>query len=230
MSSSSGIFYLMGQTGTYLELASASPGTNVTTWHYTGSSAQQWNLTAYNGPSSVMYTVQNVYTSTYITYSTVENPGVFLTQSLTPFDWYFQPYENGYAISSTDTFELAWNVDQGSSGDNNPVIMYACCDVWTLYSITNTSSSSFTAAPTSATSLSPSSPTSSSNSSTSSSSSGSSTSSTNVPLIVGLSVGVTAGVIIVLGTLLWICCRRGSQHRTWGISKLLEGFKGKAAA
>ncbi|KIJ59425.1 hypothetical protein HYDPIDRAFT_118520 [Hydnomerulius pinastri MD-312] len=178
-----GTYFILGQTGTYLEFTDTSSSTNLTTWHFTGGPEQQWILTPAAGPTSStpVYTVKNVKYNTYISYPTTGNPDVYVTQSSAAYDWFVETYGNGYAFASDPSFGSAWNVDDAYSDDNNPVIMYRCCDTWTLSAVSATSSSiSGSPAPTSPTG------------------SVAATTKPNVRLIVGLSVGLGGALFIVI--------------------------------
>ncbi|KAF9232658.1 hypothetical protein BU15DRAFT_81002 [Melanogaster broomeanus] len=172
VTSLSGTYYILGQTGTYLELTDNNLGTNLTTSHYSGSQGQQWILALATGPSasSTVYTVKNVQYQTYITYNVTQNPVHFVGQRSSPYYWFVETYQTGYAFSADSSFDYSWNVNNGYSSDNNPVILWACCEFWVL------------------------SPVSTANSSTSSTGS----SSNKTPLIIGLSVGIPVGIVAIV--------------------------------
>ncbi|KAF9232655.1 hypothetical protein BU15DRAFT_67277 [Melanogaster broomeanus] len=188
VTSLSGTYYILGQTGTYLGLTSNNSATNLTTSHYTGGPEQQWVLAPATGPSSsTVYTVKNVLYQTYVIYNSTQNPVNFVGQSSSPYDWFVEIYLTGYAFAPDPLFETAWNVDNASSGDDNPVIMFSCCDFWKLTPVSTTSTTSVGPS-SSLTTIAPPSP--------STESSGSSSDQTS--LTIGLSVGIPVGVIAVV--------------------------------
>ncbi|KIJ12213.1 hypothetical protein PAXINDRAFT_14984 [Paxillus involutus ATCC 200175] len=189
-----GTYYIF-ESGVYLTFTDTNSGTNLTTFQYNGTTEQQWVLApgTASSASSPAYTVQNVKYQTYISYSGTNNPGFFVEQSLSPFDWFVNISNTSqtpsqYLFSPDPSFASTWNIDDGYTVNNNPVILYGCCSPFLLDSITNTSTSTSSIGPSSTT-----------NSSTQTGTSGSSGSSSNkTALTIGLAVTMSVLLIIVI--------------------------------
>ncbi|KAJ7130081.1 hypothetical protein C8R43DRAFT_1025726 [Mycena crocata] len=103
----------------FLDFTSASSGTNLTTCQYSGNADQQWNVAG----SDPMYTVQNVRYKNYISWT---QGNAFVFASPTPFTWYVRGYSGGYEFSPTADMGTGWNVDNGFTDNNNPVLPAVC--------------------------------------------------------------------------------------------------------
>ncbi|KAF9232643.1 hypothetical protein BU15DRAFT_67266 [Melanogaster broomeanus] len=209
-----GTYYISSAIlGTYLTVTDTNPGTNLTTFQYSGAPEQQWVLAPGTGSvaSSTVYAVKNVKYQTYVSYTATNNPDNFVGQSSSPLNW-FVDVANGTQDSQNislylhifliahsrfapdPAFASPWYI--GSANNSNPVIVYGpCCgdyNWWRLWFVSETSASIGTVSPSSALTT---------NSATASSQTGSSgssgSSSNNTALIVGLSVGIPLCIVVV---------------------------------
>jgi len=136
---SGGTYYIYAQgPGVFLEFADGAEGTNLTTWQYTGDTSQQWQV---SGNSSTFYTFQNVRYGTYISYT---SSATYLTASQTQYDWYIEAIRGGYIFSPNPSYSSFWNVDDGFTNNNNPVILYPGGNIWMFNSAISNQSSSIT--------------------------------------------------------------------------------------
>ncbi|KAF9231513.1 hypothetical protein BU15DRAFT_68281 [Melanogaster broomeanus] len=199
-----GTYYIMSVKGTYLTFTDTYPGTNLTTCLLTGIPQQQWELApsasgAISNPSSNPgYTVKNVKYQTCLLPLIEQSNGVRVTELSTSYLYQF----------STDPLITAtWHDYDGSPGNDNPVVMFSCCDNngwWTLQSVPSMSSVSPSSASTT-NSVTSSLQTGSSGStnpvtpSLPTGSSGSSGPSLNTTaLTIGLAVGIPVCIIVVI--------------------------------
>ncbi|KIM81623.1 hypothetical protein PILCRDRAFT_497919 [Piloderma croceum F 1598] len=116
---SDGTYYIYAQgLGVFLEFADGTEGTNLTTWKFSGNQSQQWQVA---GNSSTSYTFQNVLYQNYFFFT---SSAAYLAASLTPYNWYIEGFGGGYIFAPDPSFNSFWNVDDGFTNDNNPIILY----------------------------------------------------------------------------------------------------------
>ncbi|EMD36847.1 hypothetical protein CERSUDRAFT_114770 [Gelatoporia subvermispora B] len=227
------------QQGTFLQFASGSPGSNLTTSSFTGGLNQQWQL---EGNSSVCR-VKNAQFGLYVVFP-LEEQILYLVSEQEPMDWYIKPANGGYIFSESLLFTNSWNVEDGYPWNDNPVIEYPLDDlldnsVW-IFNSTGDAQASITSESSSASPSSISTMGSTTASATvvgnfTTPSNGLAASATsqrsfiNIGAIVGGTVGCVIAVVVVVGLLCWwlgFCSRRGRFNFPKESTAITEGKHG----